>query len=151
MCLQCRTPGSDPWVENIPWRRKWLPTSVFLPGEFHGQRKLVSYSPWGHKELDMPEQLALHFPALSASSSVVSLSQNTVSLTVCIWLWNMITFWGVYFSWWFKFILKLFFHNDCYFTINQREWGNKIGNSIKGKLDWNKNSFQKIYKPSNTH
>ena len=35
------------------WRRKWQPTPVFLPGEFHGQRSLVSYSPWGSKELDM--------------------------------------------------------------------------------------------------
>ena len=35
------------------WRRKWQPTPVFLPGEFHGQRSLVSYSPWGSKELGM--------------------------------------------------------------------------------------------------
>ena len=41
-----------PWVTKIPWRRKWQPTAVFLPGEFHGQRSLVGYSPWGHKELD---------------------------------------------------------------------------------------------------
>ena len=33
----------------------WLPTLVFLPGEFHGQRSLVSYSPWGRKELDRTE------------------------------------------------------------------------------------------------
>ena len=31
--------------------------SVFLPGEFHGQRSLVGYSPWGHKELDTTERL----------------------------------------------------------------------------------------------
>ena len=30
------------------WRRKWQPTPVFLPGESHGQRSLVGYSPWGH-------------------------------------------------------------------------------------------------------
>ena len=29
--------GFDPWVKKIPWRRKWQPTQVFLPGEFHGQ------------------------------------------------------------------------------------------------------------------
>ena len=34
-------------VGRIPWRREWLPTPVFLPGEFHGQRSLVSYSPEG--------------------------------------------------------------------------------------------------------
>ena len=34
---------------------KWLPTPVFSPGEFHGQRSLVDYSPWGHKESDTTE------------------------------------------------------------------------------------------------
>ena len=32
-----------------PWRRKWQPTPILLPGESHGQRSLASYSPWGHK------------------------------------------------------------------------------------------------------
>ena len=35
------------------WKRKWQPTPVFLPGKFHGRRRLVGYSPWGHKESDM--------------------------------------------------------------------------------------------------
>ena len=43
----------DPWVKKIPWIREWLPTPVFLPGEFHGQRSLVGYSPWDHKESGM--------------------------------------------------------------------------------------------------
>ena len=34
---------------------EWLPTPVFLPGEFYGQRILVGYSPWGQKESDMTE------------------------------------------------------------------------------------------------
>ena len=42
------------------WRRKWQPTSVFLPGKFHGQRSLVGYSPWSHKESDMTERLSTH-------------------------------------------------------------------------------------------
>ena len=46
----------DPWVRKIPWRRKGQPTPVFLPGESHGQRSLVGYSPWGPKESDMTEQ-----------------------------------------------------------------------------------------------
>ena len=33
------------WEEKIPWRRKWLPTPVFLPGKFHGQQRLEGYSP----------------------------------------------------------------------------------------------------------
>ena len=37
------------------WRREWLPIPVFLPGEFHRQRSLVGYSPWGHKESDTTE------------------------------------------------------------------------------------------------
>ena len=47
----------DPWVGKITRRRKWQPTSVFLPGEFHGWRNLVGYSPWGCKESDMTDQL----------------------------------------------------------------------------------------------
>ena len=53
--LQCRRPGFDPWVWKIPWRKAWQPTPVFLPGESHGQRSLVGYSPWGCKESDMTE------------------------------------------------------------------------------------------------
>ena len=52
--------GSIPGWGKIPWRRKWQPTPVFLPGESHGQRGLVGYSPRGHKELDTTEQLHLH-------------------------------------------------------------------------------------------
>ena len=37
--------------ENL-WRRKWQPIPVFLPGECHGQRSLVGYSPWSHKDSD---------------------------------------------------------------------------------------------------
>src|SRR5574337_85568 len=50
--------GFGPWVGMIPWRRKWKPTPVFLPGKSHGQRTLVGYSPWGPKELDMTEELS---------------------------------------------------------------------------------------------
>ena len=48
---QCRRHGFDPWVGKIPWRRKWQPTPVFLPGESHGQRSLVDHNPWGHKRV----------------------------------------------------------------------------------------------------
>ena len=41
----------------IPWRMQWHPTPVFLAGEFHGQKNLVGYGPFGHKDLDMTEQL----------------------------------------------------------------------------------------------
>ena len=70
-CLHCRRPGFDPRVWKIPWRRAWLPTPVFLPGEFHGQRSLVGSSPRGRKESDTTEQLLLSLspgikPVLSA-------------------------------------------------------------------------------------
>ena len=38
------------------WSRAWQPTPVLLPGESPGQRDLVGYSTWGHKELDTTEQ-----------------------------------------------------------------------------------------------
>ena len=53
--LQCRGPGFNPWVENIPWRREWPPAPAFLSGEFHGQRSLVGYNPQGHTEAHMTE------------------------------------------------------------------------------------------------
>ena len=40
---------------KIPWRRKWQPTPVFLPGELHGQRSFTGYSPWGGRESDMTD------------------------------------------------------------------------------------------------
>ncbi|CAI9169407.1 unnamed protein product [Rangifer tarandus platyrhynchus] len=56
-----RRPGFDPWVGKFPWRRKWQPAPVFLPGKSHGQRSLVGYSPWGCRGSDMTVHLQ-HFP-----------------------------------------------------------------------------------------
>ena len=55
---QCKKHRFDPWVRKIPWRRKWQPTPVILPGKSHGQRSLVDYSPRGLKESDMTQQLS---------------------------------------------------------------------------------------------
>ena len=49
--------AGDFWIGKIPWRREWQPIPVFLPGESHGQRSLVGYSPWGRKVSDASEQL----------------------------------------------------------------------------------------------
>ena len=65
-------PGFDPRVGKIPWRRKWQPTPVPLPGKADGQRSLVSYSPWGCKELDMTEQI--HFTSLQIQDSKQNIS-----------------------------------------------------------------------------
>ena len=51
--------GSIPGLGRFPWRRKWQPTPVFLPGKSHGPQSLVGYSPWGRKESDPTERL--HF------------------------------------------------------------------------------------------
>ena len=59
LCLQCGSSGFAPWLGKIPWRRKWQPTPVFLPGESHGQRSVAGYSPWDCKESDTTERLSL--------------------------------------------------------------------------------------------
>ena len=48
---QSRKHGFNPWIRKILWRRKWQPTPVFFPGESHGQRRLLSYRPQGHKRV----------------------------------------------------------------------------------------------------
>ena len=52
---------------KIFWRREWQSISVLLPGEFHGQRSLVGYSPWGCKESDRTERLTVQFSSLTQS------------------------------------------------------------------------------------
>ena len=58
--LQYRRPGFNPWSGRSPGEGKWLPTPVFWPEEFQGQRSLVGYIPRGHKELNITEQPILH-------------------------------------------------------------------------------------------
>ena len=59
--VKCLPAMQETWVPSlggkIPWRRKWQPTPVLLPGKFHEQRSLVGYSPWACKQLDMTERL----------------------------------------------------------------------------------------------
>ena len=53
MAYQCRRHRFKPWVRKIPWRRKWQPAPVFLPGKFQGQSSLVGYSPWDCKRVGL--------------------------------------------------------------------------------------------------
>ena len=69
---QCRKQGFDPWVGEIPCRRKWQPTPVFLPGKFHEQRSLKGYSPWGHIGSDTESTRATKFNTVQFSCSVMS-------------------------------------------------------------------------------
>ena len=64
-------------VRKIPWRREWLPTPVFLPREFHGQRSLTGYSSWGHKESDTTEQLTFtHTHHLKSNVEIMFVKQR---------------------------------------------------------------------------
>ena len=89
-CRRHRRCRFDPWVRKIPWRRKWQHIPVFLPRESHGQRSLVGYSPWGHKESDMTEWLhflSFHFtPGLGGS---VVKNQPAVQETQEMWVGSL--------------------------------------------------------------
>ena len=74
----------DPWVGKIPWWRKCLPTPVFLLGEFHGQRSLAGYSPWGSKEWDMSEWLA--HPYNRTNCGKAKLPTNRKHLRSSLWV-----------------------------------------------------------------
>ena len=79
LCLQCGRPGFNPWVRKIPWKWKWHPTPVFLPGESHGWRSLVGYSPRARKESDTAERLHFQFPPPLVHQEVVSISAREQS------------------------------------------------------------------------
>ena len=110
----CGRPGFHPWFQKIPWRRAWQPTPVFLPGEFHGQRNLVGYSPWGHKELDTTEQLThiiFHCVHIFFSQSIIHqwmnffhilATVNNAAMNVCTHISLKLYFWffgGIYTEW----------------------------------------------------
>ena len=83
--------GLIPWVGKIPWRRKWQPTPVFLLGKSHGQRSLAGYSPWGHKESDMTEQLSTH--ALTPLRiEIIEAHQEWATFFPCIKHWKESSF-----------------------------------------------------------
>ena len=99
-CRRCKRRGFQLWVGKIPWRREWQPTPVFLPGKSHGQRTLVGYSPWGHRESDMTELTLLFsflspitfklvFVSLSLHSLAISYKWNHIVFVRCVWLTSL--------------------------------------------------------------
>ena len=64
--------GFNPWVGKIPWRRKWQPTPVFLPGKSQGQRSLAGQSPWGPKESDTTEHYTMTVMILNTRDPRIS-------------------------------------------------------------------------------
>ena len=88
LACQCRKCKFNPWVRKIPWRRKWQPTPVLLPGKSHGLKSLVGYSPWGCKESDTTERLHFHFP-LACLGFLLSIYLSPI-LYLCNGLWQSI-------------------------------------------------------------
>ena len=85
-CRRLKRPGFDPWVKEDPWRRKWQPTPVFLPGKFHGQRSLVGCSSWGCRESDRTEHTHTMPPSLPADLLLIP-----IRLSLCRdYFWNLI-------------------------------------------------------------
>ena len=98
-CRRCGRGGVNPCVGKIPWRRKRLPTPVFLHGESHGQRSPVGYSPWGRKEWDMTEHAVF-----CTSSLLVSTKNKYIPFPFRRWKWNPVvsdSLWphGLYSPW----------------------------------------------------
>ena len=54
---QFRRHRFDPWVGEIPWRRKWQPTPVLLPGKSHRQKSLAGFSPQGRKRAGQHQKI----------------------------------------------------------------------------------------------
>ena len=82
----------DPWVWKTPWRKKWQPIPVFLPGKSHGWRSRAGCSPQDRKELDMTEWLHFHFSLSSRHKKIVIIllperSESTF-FSLCL-LWGL--------------------------------------------------------------
>ena len=69
--------------QEDPWRRKWQPTPVLLPGKSHRQRSLTGYSPWSHKESDTTEQL-YSLDLLSYAAEVLKITVITNIMPILI-------------------------------------------------------------------
>ena len=78
--------GFNPWVRKIPWRTAQKPTPVSLPGQSHGQRSLVGYSPWGRKESDTTERLSNNNTAIQGN--VATLPPARVPGFPPVWPWK---------------------------------------------------------------
>ena len=101
VCLQCERPGFSRWVGKIPWRRKWQPTPVFLSGESHGQRSLVGYSLWGHKEPDTDRE----------TSFSLSILNNPIEECLPYWKIQLYMAWSYNFKkMWYIFIISVRVH-----------------------------------------
>ena len=105
----------------IPWRRKWQPTPVFLPGELHGQRSLAGHSSWGHKELDTHSSLPLNPPGkphiCASFGSLKQIINNKTYVAL------------------FQFHRNHTWQDFCYPYFQIKNWS--FGDSQYFKLSWN--------------
>ena len=95
----------DLWAKKIPWRMEWLPSPVFLPGEFHEMRSLVGCNPWGCKESDITEQLTL------------SLHFSEVQLPFVYWSCNLAKCFYEFQPFWGRFLR--IFYNEIMSSLNR--------------------------------
>ena len=87
-CLQYRRARFNPWMGKFPWRKKWQPPPVFLSGKFLGQRSLVGYNPWSHKESDTTKLLTPSLSKLSQRQGSHLSTNGLFSLSAsCSWSW----------------------------------------------------------------
>ena len=84
-CLQCKRPRLNPWVGKIPWRREWLPTPVYRPGEFHGLS--MGSQRVGHVWATCTSLLVV-IPALKVTVLVIQ-SINAFYLFWTFYKWNI--------------------------------------------------------------
>ena len=108
--VKCLPTIQETWVQSwdgkIPWRRKWQPTPVHLPGKSHWRRSLVGCSPWGRKESDKTEQLHFHFHFPYLEPVCCSMSSSKCCILTCIQISQEAVKWSgfpitlrVYHSW----------------------------------------------------
>ena len=119
----------ETWVQfldqKIPWRRKWQPTPVFLPGEFHSQRSLVGYSLWGHKELDMTKGICgISFLAYQCVMGYTDWFSNVEATYIAgvnhTWSWFIILFTYCWIQ--FDNIILILFNVDFCIRVHERDW-----------------------------
>ena len=87
---QCRRYGFDPWIEKIPWRRKWQSTPVFLPGKSHGQRSLGGLQSMGLQRVtqDLVTPQHLYYSTAGTSTTIPATTSPAPSrrqASICTW------------------------------------------------------------------
>ena len=108
----------NPWVEKIPWRRKWLSTPVFLPGEFHGQKSLEGSQRVGHDWSDLARTHLIFLLWCSlAHTPPLCYYWEIDCISICFWPNNTI----IYICF-IKLFLKLVFKKEkkeekCFYSI----------------------------------